>query len=316
MLATAGPPPAAFENFAVEAKYDGQRGLAIVEAGTARLLSRNGADITHTFPEIAAALPSALPHRQIVLDGEIVALGPDGAPSFSCLQQRWPQNRRPTPALLRRCPVQFFVFDVLAVDGKTLMHLPFVDRRAILDQLRETSRDSRIRITSSWQSCDPAIVLAVAAEGNLEGIVNKRLDSPYMPSTRSRDWIKTPLRRRSEFVVCGWLPGRGVNRHSVGAVVVGGCDSDGRLTYCGAVSAGLSARIRRQLIDALAPLTRDRCPFVDDAPDVLGPGVHWVDPVLVADVEYREFRGGLRHASWKGLRADGFHAEAVILPAC
>src|SRR4051812_44972653 len=112
MLATLGQPPTRSGDFAVEAKYDGQRGLAVVDDGVVTLLSRNGADITRTFPEITAALPKALGNRRVVLDGEIVALNKDGVPSFNRLQQRWPQNRRPTTDLLRQVPTRFFVFDV------------------------------------------------------------------------------------------------------------------------------------------------------------------------------------------------------------
>ena len=102
MLATLGRPPARFADFAVEAKYDGQRGLAVVHGDAVTLLSRNGADITRTFPEITAALPTAVSQRSVILDGEIVALDDDGVPCFSRLQRRWPQNRRPSTELLRR----------------------------------------------------------------------------------------------------------------------------------------------------------------------------------------------------------------------
>jgi len=96
----------------VEAKYDGQRGLAVVDGGGVTILSRNGADITRTFPEITAALPAVLGNRSVVLDGEIVALDEAGVPSFSRLQRRWPQNRRPTADLLRTVPVRLYVFCV------------------------------------------------------------------------------------------------------------------------------------------------------------------------------------------------------------
>jgi bifunctional non-homologous end joining protein LigD len=129
MLATLGQPPKRFADFAVEAKFDGQRGLAVIERGMVTLLSRNGADITRTFPEITAALPTALGGRDAVLDGEIVALDDAGAPSFSRLQQRWPQNRRPTTGLLREVPVRFYVFDVLSLDGRDITRQAYGTRR-------------------------------------------------------------------------------------------------------------------------------------------------------------------------------------------
>jgi bifunctional non-homologous end joining protein LigD len=126
MLATLGKPPVQYTDFAVEAKYDGQRGIAIVDGDSVSLRSRNGADITRTFPEIAAALPPV--KRPVVLDGEIVALDESGAPDFGRLQQRWPQNRRPSGELLRRVPTHFYAFDVLELDGKG--HRPPIRRTA------------------------------------------------------------------------------------------------------------------------------------------------------------------------------------------
>ena len=119
MLATLGRPPTRFDQFAIEAKYDGQRGIAILDGDRVTLLSRNGADITRTFPEISVALPTAL-SRPVVLDGEIVAFDAQGVPSFARLQQRWPQSRRPSAELLRAVPVRFFAFDVLNHDGQDI----------------------------------------------------------------------------------------------------------------------------------------------------------------------------------------------------
>ena len=129
MLATLGRPPARFADYAVEAKYDGQRGLAVVDSGVVNLFSRNGADITRTFPELTAALPKVLRGRSAVLDGEIVALDKTGVPSFSRLQQRWLQNRRPTADLLRQVPVRFYAFDVLSLDGQDSTRQPYSTRR-------------------------------------------------------------------------------------------------------------------------------------------------------------------------------------------
>ncbi|RDH80173.1 hypothetical protein DVS77_04120 [Mycolicibacterium moriokaense] len=132
MLATLGQPPERLADFAVEAKYDGQRGLAVMDGGMVKLLSRNGAEITRTFAEIAAALPAAVKHRRAVLDGEIVALDNSGVPSFSRLQRRWPQNRRPSAELLRRVPVCFYVFHMLTLDGEDVTGHPYHRRRAHL----------------------------------------------------------------------------------------------------------------------------------------------------------------------------------------
>src|SRR4051794_26169197 len=133
MLATLGRPPAPFSDFAVEAKYDGQRGIGIVDSDSVTLVSRNGGEITRTFPEITAALPAAVNGRRAVLDGEIVALDHDGVPSFSRLQQRWPQNRRPSAELLGQVPTRFYGFDVLELDGMDITRWPYAERREALE---------------------------------------------------------------------------------------------------------------------------------------------------------------------------------------
>ena len=221
MLATLGKPPARYTDFGVEAKYDGQRGLAIVDGGSVTLLSRNGADITHTFPEITAALPAAVGNRCVVLDCEIVALDEAGVPSFSRLQRRWPQNRRPAADLLRSTPVRFYVFDVLSLDGRDITCQPYSTRRNRLTDIAAASSRRIVQFPANWTDTDPAVVLAASAELGLEGIVCKHLESCYTPGLRSREWVKTPHRKRSEFVIGGWLPGVGPNSRTVGAVLVG-----------------------------------------------------------------------------------------------
>jgi bifunctional non-homologous end joining protein LigD len=240
MLATLGKPPPRYTDFAVEAKYDGQRGIAIVDCDSVTLLSRNGADITRTFPEITASLPAALSGRRAILDGEIVALDQHGVPSFSRLQWRWPQNRRPATDMLRRVPVRFYAFDVLSVDGRDITRQPYGTRRTRLTDLAAGSSGQTVRFPPNWADTEPSVVLAVLAELGLEGIVCKHLDSRYTPGLRSRDWIKTPLRRRSEFIIGGWLPGMSVNRHTVGALLLGAHCPDGQLQFCGLVGAGLA----------------------------------------------------------------------------
>jgi bifunctional non-homologous end joining protein LigD len=158
-------------------------------------------------------------------------------------------------------------------------------------------------------------VLAASAEMGLEGIVCKHLDSPYTPGKRSPDWIKTPHRLRSEFVIGGWLPGIGSSRHTVGALLLGACSDDGGLQFCGAVGTGLTTRQRLTLTKELAVLSRQTSPFAADAvPADIASFARWVTPKLVGDVEYREFRDTLRHPSWKGLRPDLSDMGNVVLP--
>jgi bifunctional non-homologous end joining protein LigD len=302
MLATLGTPPTRFADFAVEAKYDGQRGMAVVDHGTVTLLSRNGADITRTFPEITAALPQALCNRSAVLDGEIVALDEAGVPSFSRLQQRWPQNRRPSAELLRRVPVRFYVFDVLSIDGRDVTRQPYADRRGHLTDIATSASGRIVQFPANWTHTDPQIVLAASAELGLEGIVCKDMDSRYTSGLRSRDWIKTPHRQTSSFVIGGWLPGMGPNSRTVGALLLGAYMHN-QLVFCGVVGAGLSEAERRRLTEALKPLHCNPSPFAHVDSDI-APYARWVHPVLAGDVEYRQFHRSLRHPSWKGLRSD------------
>jgi bifunctional non-homologous end joining protein LigD len=305
MLATLGRPPAQFADFAVEAKYDGQRGMAVIDCGQVTLLSRNGADITRTFPEITAALPCVVPGRRTVLDGEIVALDEAGVPCFERLQRRWPQNRRPSAELLRQVPVRFFAFDLLQRDGRDVTRKPYTHRREqLVDLTADCTAASIVRLPGSFTDVDPAAVLEASEDLHLEGIVCKHLESPYLPGQRSRDWIKTPLRQRGEFVIGGWLPGTGANRHSVSAALVGAHDAEGRLQFCGVVGAGMGARESRRLTAVLPRLARATSPFAFVPKDVARRAL-WATPVLVGAVEYREMNSaGLRHPSWKGLRLD------------
>jgi bifunctional non-homologous end joining protein LigD len=171
MLATRGAPPERYSEFGVEAKYDGQRGLAVLADGALTVWSRNGAHIIRTFPEIARALPVAVGRRSAVFDGEIVALGAEGVPSFSRLQQRWPQCRRPDAELLREVPVRFYAFDILALDGKNLTGLPYMERRAVLADATTGGASRTVEIPPFWTDTDPAVVLEAAAEMGLEGIL-------------------------------------------------------------------------------------------------------------------------------------------------
>lgn len=311
MLATLGKPPTRFDGWAVEAKYDGQRGMAVVDGGTVKLWSRNGADVTRTFPEIAKAL--AVGNRRVILDGEIVALDESGVPSFSRLQRRWPQNRRPNAKLLRDVPVRFYVFDILEIGGRDLTRKPYTTRRRHLtDFTHDYGRT--IQAPANWTETNPALVLDASAELGLEGIVCKHLDSIYTPGLRSRDWVKTCHRRRTSFVIGGWLPGMGVNRNTVGALLVGAYAPAGNLQFAGAVGAGLTAAAQRQLTTALKGLQCNTSPF-SHVPEDIAPHALWARPELVGDVEYREYQGSLRHPSWKGLRVDVPDLSTIVIPA-
>lgn len=294
MLATLGPPPSG-DRWAVEWKFDGQRANLIVDRGDVITFSRNGADVTLTFPELAS-VSQAVGGRAVVLDGEIVALDGQGRPSFTRLQRRWPQNRRPKPDLLRSVPVQLMAFDVLSVDGRDLTDEPYVKRREVLESLI-VEESGVVTVPKAFFGVPPADMLEVAAQHDMEGIVSKRVDSPYREG-RSPWWVKSPVRRTAELAVVAFAgpPGR------VGALLVAGHRDDGVLELAGQVGTGFSAVMRRHLFEVLHPLVR-RVPSVVNPP-VDDLGWRWVEPRHVGEVAFREWTPGrgLRHASWKGLR--------------
>src|SRR5690606_38809563 len=152
---------------------------------------------------------------------------------------------------------------------------------------------------------DAPTMLTVAREHGLEGIVAKDPDAPYLPGTRSDGWIKTPLRRNTEVVVVGWLPGSGKAAGGIGSLLLGAHDDEERLVFIGRVGTGFTAATRRELRSQLRPLERPTTPLAVAPPARETHGAHWVEPILVGEVEYREYAGGsLRHPSWRGLRTD------------
>uniref|UniRef100_A1UB61 ATP-dependent DNA ligase-like protein n=1 Tax=Mycobacterium sp. (strain KMS) TaxID=189918 RepID=A1UB61_MYCSK len=178
-----------------------------------------------------------------------------------------PPPRRRT--LARRVPVRFYVFDVLSVDGRDITRQAYASRRDHLTEIATVSTGCTVQFPSSFRDTDPATVLAASAELGLEGIVCKHLDSQYTPGLRSRDWIKTPHRLRSEFVVGGWLPGVGVDH--IGAVLVGAYGFAGRLQFCGAVPAGAKCPSAASTYEPVSLLRRRTSPFSDPLPDFIFP---------------------------------------------
>ncbi|MFF5037589.1 ATP-dependent DNA ligase [Nocardia salmonicida] len=204
-------------------KWDGQRAIARCDETGCRFWSRNLREATDSYPDLVSALAEATAALGdgLLLDGEIVAPDPaTGAPSFGRLQRR--MHARPTSALLDAIRVEFVVFDVLAVDGVSTMDQPYLARRELLRQL--AIERGRIRVPPYWTDFDPAHLLDAAEQAGLEGVIAKRTDSVYRPGTRSRSWIKSPLRRSGEAIVAAWIEGTGTNVGTVGSLVLAGYD--------------------------------------------------------------------------------------------
>ncbi|MFR9807172.1 DNA ligase D [Pseudonocardia sp. RS010] len=308
MLATAGIPPVD-PGWAVEFKWDGVRALVVVEDGGVRFVSRNGNDVTGGYPELVAAVPR---DRDLVLDGEIVALDAAGRPDFGLLQHRM-HVRTPPATLLDSVPVELYLFDVLRVDGEWLLPKPYDERRACLEELGVAGWD-RVSVPPSFTEIMPAQVLEVAREHRLEGIVAKRRTSRYEPGRRSAAWVKTALFHGQEVVLGGWTPGRGTRGSTLGSLLLGAHDPDGRLRYVGNVGTGFTEAALRALLDRMAPLRRSSSPFDEPVPRDQARGATWIEPCLVGEVEYRTLThdGRLRHSVWRGLRPDREPEEVVL----
>ncbi|PXX70801.1 bifunctional non-homologous end joining protein LigD [Nocardia tenerifensis] len=311
MLAVPGRPPVDTSLWAIEMKWDGIRAIARQFNGQCRFYSRNNRDLSGSFPELITAFAGLLDGRDVLIDGEIVAPEPGtGVPSFSRLQRRM-HVVRPTAELLRAVPVQYLVFDLLDDSGKSLMSLPYAERRARLDKLEIDL--PLARTPPYYVNVDANTMLGVARDHGLEGIVSKRLDSTYQPGRRSPAWIKTPLRRTTEVVVAGWLPGNGRYSGIFGSIVMGAYDNAGRLVHIGNVGTGWTMRDRKALQLRLNEIARHDSPFDIPPPRPVATMARWVEPELVADVEFREASAeGLRHPSWRGLRPDRSPHEAKL----
>lgn len=288
------------EGWAYEIKWDGMRAIVTNGADGVVAHSARGNEITARFPELRE-LHDRFGDLDLVLDGELVAFGDDGLPSFSLLQQRMHLDRRHDVERRRQqIPVVFVVFDVLRVDGTETLPLPFADRRRLLESLVEpgpTWQLSTLHLEGGGE-----LVEAVSERG-MEGVVAKRLSSPYRPGTRSPDWVKVKPRRRQEFVVGAWVSGAEGRTGQISALVVGYYDDTG-LRHAGRVGSGLTEAESRAL--GVAFRETDRSPFVDPVDRVRGRSLHFVEPTVVVEVAFGEWTGdgNLRHPVYLGRRID------------
>ncbi|MEU4559528.1 non-homologous end-joining DNA ligase [Actinoplanes sp. NPDC023936] len=311
MLATPGPVPVG-EGWAAEVKHDGMRAAVTAVDGRWRARSRTGRDISSAFPELSV-MPELLGGRRVALDGELVVLDAAGASDFSRLQERI-GVREPSPRLLRTAPATLYVFDLLVIGERELLAAPYTERREMLEQL---GLHGGCVDTPPFFVDAAADLYAAAQEHGLEGIVCKRLTSPYTPGQRSKTWIKTVIPHEADVVVCGWLPGRGRLRDTIGALLVGAYDRTGKLHLVGRVGSGLSGAARRQLQQQLAPLRRSRPPagHAESVAMAAEAQANWVDPQVVARIAYRSWTSGtqLRHPVYRGV-LDDRDASAAQLP--
>lgn len=307
MLATAGSVADLYApgQWAYEVKWDGYRAVAAVRGdrdgrpGSLRLRSRSGLDLTAAYPELGE-LSAVLAGHDAVLDGEIVAFDAAGRTDFGRLQQRG------DPALGVRA--HFLAFDVLHLDGVSLLAQPYPRRREVLDALlaAPAAGGGHVHLPPTFGS-DLDVALDVSRSMRLEGIMAKRLDSVYQPGRRTRAWLKIKHVRAQEVVVVGWTPGTGRRAGTLGALLLALPDAAAASgwAYVGKVGTGFSDRALGEIRDLLAPQER-ATPVVAGVPRTDARDAHWVEPALVGEVSYAEWTttGRLRHPAWRGWRTD------------
>ncbi|HEX6200435.1 MAG TPA: non-homologous end-joining DNA ligase, partial [Thermoanaerobaculia bacterium] len=287
------------EGWLHEIKFDGYRLLAFVQGGKARLVTRKGQDWTAKFRPLADALVAAVPAGEAVLDGEAVALQPDGTTSFAALQQALSEKR---PERLH-----LYLFDLLHLEGWDLRESPLAERKALLRRLLPSAAEGVVRYSDHVEGQGEAFHRQ-ACRYRLEGVVSKRADAGYRPG-RNRDWVKTKCQERQELVIGGFSEPSG-SRQGLGSLLLGFFE-EGRLVYAGRCGTGFTTEVLADLRARLDRLERKTPPFADPPTGADARGVHWVTPKLVCEVEFTEWTedGRLRHPSFQGLREDKDPAE-------
>ncbi|MET4047080.1 ATP-dependent DNA ligase [Rhodococcus sp. 1163] len=298
MLATAGDiTDLADGEWAFEGKWDGFRVIARCAHGEMKLVSRTGNDLTARFPSLST-MADELADHDVVLDGEAVVFDDDGITSFELLQNSSGRE------------VRFIAFDLLNLDGTSLLKKKYSDRRRLLELLT-TGLESVLVPEQLIGTAEDA--LAESVRRGWEGVVAKRTDSIYQPGKRAKTWIKTKNWRTQEVVIGGWRRGRGRRAGGPGSLLVGAPGPDG-LQYLGRVGTGFSDRALEQLSERLAPLETDVSPFSEQLPTADRKDAVWTTPTLVAEVRFYEWTDSmhLRHPSWRGIREDKRPSEVVI----
>jgi bifunctional non-homologous end joining protein LigD len=276
-----------------EVKWDGYRALGYVRSGDARLVSRNGNDLTARFPDIGKALAKAARSPDCVVDGEVCALDENGRPSFSAMQQGRPGT-----------PLVYEVFDVLEIDGVRLLDRPLTERRELLSGLLDR-RVTNVQVSGAFD--DGEALFTAAKEQHLEGVMAKKAASRYAEGRRTRDWLKIKTHGEQEFVIVGYTKGEGRRARSFGSLVLA-VNESAALRWVGNAGTGFTEKTIAELLAALEPLRIADSPLAVEPkmPKVRKADVVWVQPKLVAEVKFAEWThdGHLRAPVYLGLRDD------------
>ncbi|WP_248914215.1 DNA ligase D [Pseudomonas moorei] len=278
-----------------EVKFDGYRIMARIDHGEVRLFTRNGHDWTRKLPGQAEAL-AALHLESAWLDGEMVVVDEEGVPDFQALQNAFEAGRSGN--------IVYYLFDLPYLNGVDLREVPVEERRAALATVLKASDDPLLRFSDSFDE-EPQALLNSACQMRMEGLIGKRLGSPYV-SRRSSDWIKLKCKHRQEFVIVGFTDPKG-SRSAFGALLLGLHDRDsGELRYAGKVGTGFTEATLASIHDQLKPLKTKKPAVVNPPEGGEFKTVHWLKPRLLAEVAFAEITkdGSVRHAVFHGLRDD------------
>ena len=278
-----------------EIKFDGYRIMARIDHGEVKLFTRNGHDWTHKLPKQAEALAS-LQLESAWLDGEMVVANEQGVPDFQALQNAFDSGRSGN--------ILYYLFDMPYLNGVDLREVPVEERRVALATVLKPNEEPLLRFSDAFAE-EPDALLNSACQMRMEGLIGKRLGSPYV-SRRSSDWIKLKCKHRQEFVVVGYTDPKG-SRNAFGALLLGLHDRDsGKLCYAGKVGTGFNETTLKSIYEQLKPLQTKKPSVVNPPTGFDAKGVHWLKPVLLAEIAFAEMtkEGSVRHAVFHGLRDD------------
>lgn len=306
MLASLRQHPFDSPDHLYELKWDGIRALAKVEGGRTTLTDRNGRDITHIFPELSQVAVQGKGNGT-VLDGEIVCMDKDGRPSFPLLQERLAQTNTRT----RNAEANYIVFDILYLNGASVMNEPLHLRKALLNQVLPSSE--LVQPCAYIEREGKAFFHATCQLG-LEGIVAKEKSSIYTPGKRSLSWLKVKRWRECEFTIGGYAFG-GERGELFASLLLGLYNNQGMLEYVGSVGAGFTKPQAKQVYKSLSNRHTDVCPF--NIQPAMQKFLFWCRPELVCQVQYGEFStdGKLRYPVYMTMREDKAPPECTLQDA-
>ncbi|MDO5736795.1 MAG: non-homologous end-joining DNA ligase, partial [Propionibacteriaceae bacterium] len=297
MLATPGTPlDVGKGEWHFEIKWDGYRALAGVHDGVLSLSSRSGRDLTHTYPELQEIVGMVAGHN-VVLDGEVVVLDEQGRSRFELLQGHGQSG-----------DAHYMAFDLLWIDGESLVDMAYTQRRERLETLLED--DGRLVHVPPALGTDRDSAIATSQDLGLEGVVAKMDRSPYEPGRRSASWVKLKNLRSQDVVVIGWSPGRSARSTTLGSVLLAVHD-EGELHYVGKAGSGFTDEGLQQAREVLEGIEIDTAPV--DVPRNDARGARWVEPLLVGEVSFAEWTASrrLRQPVWRGWKPETLPEDVV-----